>query len=91
RIKAPAGFKIAPHWHPGVEHVTVISGTFYLGHGEKFDEMMGTALTAGSLAIMQPKTAHFAFAKEETVVQLHGLGPWEIVYVNPEDDPANKK
>ncbi len=91
RLKVPAGWKIPPHWHPAIEHVTVISGTFYMGHGEKFDEMMGTALPPGGLAVMQPKTPHFAWAKVETIIQVHGIGPWKIVYVNPEDDPANKK
>jgi len=91
RLKVPADWKIAPHWHPAIEHVTVISGSFYLGNGEKFDEMTGTQLPSGSIAIMQPKTPHFAWVKEETIIQLHGIGPWKIVYVNPEDDPANKK
>ena len=91
RLKVPAGWKIAPHWHPAVEHVTVISGKFYMGHGEKFDEMMGTALPTGGLAVMQPKIPHFAWVKDETIIQLHGIGPWKIVYVNTDDDPANKK
>ena len=90
RLKLPAQSKIPPHFHPGIEHVTVMTGTFHLGHGEKFDESKLTALPAGSIAIMQPKSPHFAMVKEETIVQLHGMGPWSVVYVNPDDDPTKK-
>lgn len=91
RLKLPANAKIPPHFHPGVEHVTVMSGTFHIGHGEKFDESKLTALPAGSVAIMQPKSPHFATVKEETIVQLHGIGPWSVVYINPADDPSKKQ
>lgn len=91
RLQLPDGFKIQPHWHPAVEHVTVISGTFNLGMGEKFDTSGGRALPAGSFAFMPPGMKHFAWAKGETVVQVHGIGPWKINYVNPSDDPRNQK
>ena len=90
RIKAPAGGKIPPHWHPGIEHVTVISGTFAMGVGEKWDDKAMHTLGPGDVMIMQPKTAHYAQAKTETVVQVHGMGPWAVNYVNPDDDPAKK-
>ena len=91
RLQLPDGFQIPPHWHPAVEHVTVISGTFNLGMGEKFDKSSGRALAAGSFAFMPPGMRHFAWATGETVLQLHGQGPWKINYVNPADDPRNKK
>ena len=91
RLQLPDGFSIQPHWHPAVEHVTVISGTFNLGMGEKFDKSGGRALAGGSFAFMPPGMRHFAWAKGETVVQVHGMGPWKINYVNPADDPRNKK
>ena len=91
RLQLPDGFKIQPHWHPAVEHVTVISGTFNLGMGEKFETSGGRALPAGSFAFMPPGMKHFAWAKGETVVQVHGMGPWKINYVNPSDDPRNQK
>ena len=91
RLQLPDGFKIPPHWHPSVEHVTVISGTFNLGMGEKFEASSGRALTAGSFAYMQPEMRHFAWTTGETVIQVHGIGPWKINYVNPADDPRNKK
>jgi hypothetical protein len=90
RLKLPAGYKIAAHWHPADEHVTVIAGTFYMGLGNAFDNEKLRALPEGSFAVMAVKTTHFAMAKEEAVVQLHGMGPWGITYVNPADDPRKK-
>lgn len=90
RLKLPADFKIPPHWHPADEHVTVIRGTFNMGLGDTFDASKGKALPRGSFSVMPANTNHFAFTKEETVVQLHGIGPWGINYVNPADDPRKK-
>lgn len=90
RIKMPANFKIAPHWHPAIEHVTVISGAFAMGTGEKWDDKAMHTLAPGDVMIMQPKTPHYAMAKGETVVQIHGVGPWSVNYVNAADDPAKK-
>jgi anti-sigma factor ChrR (cupin superfamily) len=87
RLKLPANYQVPAHWHPAVEHVTVISGTFNMGTGDKLDQSATKALAAGSIAIMQPKTHHFAWTNEETMVQMHGVGPWAITYVNPADDP----
>ncbi len=90
RLKLPADYKIPPHWHPADEHVTVISGTFNVGLGDRFDASKGNALPVGSFAVMPAKTNHFAFTKEETVIQLHGMGRWGITSVNPADDPRTK-
>jgi hypothetical protein len=73
-----------------MEHVTVMSGSLNLGIGDKLETGKTTALTAGSIAIMQPKTAHFVWTKEETIAQVHGVGPWGVNYVNPDDDPRKK-
>ena len=91
RLSVPAGYKIPPHWHPANEHVTVISGEFYMGLGDTWDESKGHALPAGSVSIMPVGTRHFAWTKVETVVQVHAMGPWGITYVNPQDDPRNQK
>lgn len=91
RLKVPANYRIPPHWHPVIEHVTVISGDFYIGMGDKFDEKVAIEMPTGSFAYMQPKMNHFAFTHEPAIVQLHGNGPWGITYVNPQDDPRNKK
>jgi len=91
RLKAPDGYKISPHWHPAFEHVTVISGVFNIGMGEKFDESKMQAIPAGGFTFMAPGMRHFASVKGETVVQLHGMGPWQLTYVNPADDPRQMK
>ena len=90
RLKLPAGYKIPPHSHPGIEHVTVISGSFAMGTGEKFDEAAMMTMPAGGFALMKIGTKHFAMSKEGCVVQVHGVGPWGITYVNPADDPRKK-
>jgi quercetin dioxygenase-like cupin family protein len=87
RLRLPDGFHIAPHNHPRVERVTVISGAFLLGHGEEADRDAAERLEAGSYFAMPPGMTHYAFAEGETVIQLKTIGPWEINYVNSEDDP----
>jgi hypothetical protein len=90
RLKFPDKYRIPPHFHPAVERVTVLSGTFHMGAGEKFDRKKTQALKAGGIAIMQPKTPHFAWTSGETIVQLHGTGPWGVTYLNPADDPRKQ-
>ena len=90
RLKLPANYRIPAHSHPAIEHVTVISGKFNMGTGDKLDDSKTTALLPGSVAIMQVGTNHFAWTSEETIVQLHGIGPWDVKYVNPADDPRKK-
>jgi quercetin dioxygenase-like cupin family protein len=90
RLKLPKGYKIAPHSHPKPEIVTVISGTFRLGMGEKAEESKAKALPPGSFFAMPPGMAHFASADEDTVVQLNTSGPWSLTYVNAQDDPRKK-
>lgn len=90
RLKFPANYQVPGHWHPAIEHVTVISGTLNFGIGDKLDRSKTKALTAGSVAIMPPKTPHFVWTKEETIAQVHGMGPWGVTYVNPADDPRKK-
>jgi quercetin dioxygenase-like cupin family protein len=88
RLKFPAGYKVAPHWHPGDEHVTVISGNIAFGMGEKFDEKSMKELSAGGYAMMPAEMRHYAKAKTATIVQVHGTGPFVLNYVNPADDPS---
>jgi anti-sigma factor ChrR (cupin superfamily) len=87
RLQLPANYQIPAHWHAAVERVTVISGTLNMGAGDKLERSKTKPLSPGSMAIMQPKTNHFVWTKEEAVVQLNGTGPWGITYVNPADDP----
>ena len=90
RLKLPANYSIPPHWHPAVERVTVLSGTFHMGTGDRLDSRKTMPLKQGDMMIMQPQTNHFAWTKEEVVVQLNGVGPWGVTYVNPADDPRKK-
>jgi quercetin dioxygenase-like cupin family protein len=88
RLKVPAGYIIAPHWHPTDEHVTVISGTFALGMGEKIDKATMKEMPAGSYGMLPAEMRHYAMAKTASIVQVHGMGPFVLNYVNPADDPS---
>lgn len=90
RLSMPGGYRIPPHFHPAFEHVTVIKGIFKVGMGEKFDASAMNALPVGTFAALAPGVRHFAQAQGETVVQLHGTGPWSLVYINPADDPRQR-
>lgn len=87
RLRLPADYEIAPHVHPAYERVTVLSGTLHFAHGEKFDRTQARELPTGSVAIMSPGDPMFGYTEEETIIQLHGTGPWGIEYVDPADDP----
>lgn len=88
RIKLPANAKVPAHHHPTVENITVISGSFHLGMGDKLDEKNGAALEPGGFASMPANMNHYAWATADSVVQIHGQGPFKIEYVNPADDPS---
>ena len=90
RLKFPDNYRIPAHWHPAVERVTVLSGTFNMGSGDTFDSSKTHPVTVGGMTIMPAKSSHFVWTTGETVVQLHGTGPWGITYVNPSDDPRRK-
>ena len=91
RLKMPAGYKIPAHKHPHTERITVISGVFYFGTGDKLDEKHANKLGAGGFVELPANTNHYAFAKVPTVIQISGEGPFGIEYVNPADDPSKKK
>ncbi len=92
RLKMPAGYKVPPHLHKASENVTVLSGTFSIGFGEKFDTSKGQELPTGGFVSVPPNHPHYAWAGSgETVVQVHGVGPTDLRFVNPEDDPRKKK
>lgn len=90
RIKIPANYSIMPHSHPADEHITVIEGAFFMGIGEKYDKKAAKEIPKGGFAVMNTGTRHYAFTTKETIIQLHGMGPWGIIYVNAADDPRNK-
>ena len=90
RLKIPANYKIAAHNHPTAEYVTVISGKFHIGMGDKLDEKKGVELRAGGFGAAPAHMNHYAWASEDTVVQviIMACGPFAITYVNPADDPS---
>ncbi len=90
RLQLPAGYTLAPHWHPTDEHVTVLSGTFSAAMGKAFDDKALGDLPAGSYAVMAATMPHFARAKTATTLQVHGMGPFVVNYVNPADAPGKK-
>jgi hypothetical protein len=90
RLKFPAGTKVMPHFHSATEHATVISGALYIGMGDKFDMTMTRLMPAGSFGFWTPAMHHFGYFEVETVLQLHGEGPWTATYVNPADDPRKQ-
>ena len=90
RLWMPDGFVVAPHWHSQIEHVTVISGTLNIGMGERFDKTATRAMPAGSFGFWPIGMRHYGWMSGETILQLHGRGPWTVTYVNPADDPRKK-
>jgi hypothetical protein len=87
RLKVPDGYRVLPHWHPNTERLTIIQGIVHLGTGDRFDAGATRALPAGTYSSMPPHMTHFAWMEGETILQLSSLGPWEVIYVNPADDP----
>jgi mannose-6-phosphate isomerase-like protein (cupin superfamily) len=91
RLKMPDGYRIAPHYHPARENVTVLSGTLKVGMGDQFDATKMMSFGAGSFAYLDPSMHHYAAASGETVIQIHGASPVKLIYINPADDPTPKK
>lgn len=90
RLWFPDGYTIPPHFHPAAEHVTVIQGTLLVGMGEQFDASKLAELPSGTFGLIPSGMKHFAQAKGEVVIQLHGIGPWGLTYVNAADDPRRR-
>jgi hypothetical protein len=90
RIKIPDGFRVAPHWHPTDEHLTVLQGVFGLGDGDTFDRDKGHEMTVGAYALVPGKMHHFGWCKGETIVQAHGVGPFKIYWLNPGHEGGQK-
>jgi quercetin dioxygenase-like cupin family protein len=91
RLLMPANYTVPPHTHPTIEHVTVIEGTLNMGSGNTLNRSTAKQLKKGGYAVMPANFAHYAFAKGRTIVQVHGMGPFAINYINSADDPRNRK
>ncbi len=83
RVKFPANYMVAPHTHSSLERMTVVSGTFNLGIGQKFDATKGTVMPVGSFVVIQAGLSHYGWGTEETVLQIQGIGPRVKVFVEP--------
>ena len=90
RLKLPSGFVVPPHRHSKDEMLTVISGGFAVSAGEKLDRASLAPLPPASFVHLPAGMPHYAFAEGETIVQINGVGPFDITYVNPDDDPRRK-
>jgi quercetin dioxygenase-like cupin family protein len=88
RLKMPAGYKVAPHWHPTDEHITVLAGTFGIGMGDTLDTEHGQTLKAGGYAVAPANMHHYAWTSTGATIQVHMMGPFALTYVNPADDPS---
>ena len=91
RAKFSDGYRVPPHWHPTDENIVVLSGSFLVGTGDTFNEGTMMALAPGGYAKMPKEVHHYAMSKGDTIIQVHGTGPFALTYVNPKDDPRNKK
>lgn len=91
RAMVPSGYRVAPHWHPGVESLTILTGTVALGMGETFDEGAMTAIGPGGYASLPAEMRHYFLAKSAATFQVHGNGPFVVNYVNPADDPSKAR
>ena len=91
RIMFPANYKVPPHTHPTYENVVVLEVTLNMGSSETFDESKATAINAGGYSAIPANHPHFVFTKDKATIQVNGEGPFVINYINPADDPRNKK
>ena len=90
QLEMPNGYVIPPHWHPTDEHVTVKSGQFRYGMGDRIDAKLTKSLRPGQSVNLAARMSHYAMARGRTVVAVSATGPFEITYVNSADDPRKK-
>ena len=91
RVKLPADTKMMPHKHPEDRIYTVISGVFYIGLGDVFDESKLTAFAPGSVVVLPGDQPHFHWAKSgEYITQVSAIGPLGLSYVDSANDPRNQ-
>lgn len=87
RLELPDGYRVAPHYHPTDEFITVISGMFLLGMGDALAPANASVLRPGGFGTVAANMHHFAIARGQTVVQVHAMGPFVLNYVSSKDDP----
>jgi len=89
RVRMPDGYKIMPHWHPTAENVTVLSGSLHVAAGDSFDTSGGDKLGQGGYVSLPALMHHYAWSEGATEIQIHGMGPFALFYINPADDPSH--
>lgn len=89
--KIPDGYTVPPHWHSQTEHLTVLSGQLNIGMGDTLDRTKAEVVGAGSLVTMPANMRHYVWSSGETILQVTSMGPFDIIYVDPKDDPRNAK
>ncbi len=90
RLDLPPGYKVAAHYHPTDEHITVIKGTLLVGMGDTLKVAKAMVLPTGAFATAPANVNDYAIARGRTIVQVHAIGPFQLTYVNPADDPTQK-
>ena len=90
RLRLPAGYDIHSHYHTGNKYLTVISGALHIGFGDELDKSQGMKVSAGSFVKVPPNHNHYEWFEEETVLQVHVVDPFEVIYVDPQRDPRNQ-
>ena len=90
RLRVPAGYRIMPHWHPTDENVTVLAGTVAIGMGDSWDAAKLETVGADGLAVLPAQMRHYFVARTAATIQVHGMGPFTLTYVNAADDPRTK-
>ena len=90
RLRFPAGYRVMPHRHPSDELVTVISGETALGMGRAFNPSRATRMVQGGFVVAPANMNHYAFTRTGAIIQITARGPFQVIYVNPKDDPRNR-
>jgi hypothetical protein len=91
RIRSKGEVKVSPHWHVTDEHITVLEGSFWIAHGERFDADKLQELKVGAHAMTPAEVRHFGLHKAGNVIEVFGEAPFVFNFVNPEDDPRRAK
>ena len=85
RFQCADGAKVPAHWHPTDENMTVLKGSFLLGMGETFDESKLKPMNTGNFLFIPKEMRHFGKIKGDTMIQVHGVGPFKVNWVNPSE------
>jgi hypothetical protein len=85
RFHCSDGAKTPPHWHPTDENITVLRAEFLVGMGESFDESKLRAMNVGNFMLMPKEMRHFGMSKGDLILQVHGIGPFKVNWVNPSE------